>query len=192
MTIEIREIAGTAAFTEFGQLITTYVAWLRAEYASAGDSWFVAEVLDKQDLNAELAGLADVYAPPSGRAFLAYRQGQPVACGAYRRLNNVGLKGLGLNDVGLPGAACCEMKRMFVAPAARGLGAGRSLAQQLMQSARADGYTHMLLDSGKRLSAAHSLYASLGFAPCPAYGGYPAKLQSHLVFMATDLGLATV
>lgn len=73
--------------------------------------------------------------------------GQPVACGALRPLG--------------PGEA--ELKRMYVAPAARRRGVGRQLLAALEQAARERGWTTLLLDTGRRQPEAVALYESAGF-----------------------------
>jgi GNAT superfamily N-acetyltransferase len=44
----------------------------------------------------------------------------------------------------------CEMKRMFVSPAAQGCGAGRALATGLIRAAREQAYAAMYLDTSIR------------------------------------------
>jgi putative acetyltransferase len=110
-----------------------------------------------QNFEAELAALPGDYAAPSGHLVLAYVDGALAGCGALRGLPEVDY------------ANACEMKRLFVRPAFRKFGLGRTLAQALIDEAQRVGYSAMLLDTLDDMEAARELYASLGFEEIPPY-----------------------
>ena len=110
-----------------------------------------------QNFEAELASLPGEYAAPAGQLLLAYVDGRLAGCGAFRPLADADY------------ANACEMKRLFVRDASRGLGLGRTLAQALLDEARREGYSAMLLDTLDDMEAARELYASLGFVEIPPY-----------------------
>ena len=111
-----------------------------------------------QDYAEELAAFPWEYAPPRGRLLVALAGGEPVGMVALRPLAPDG---------------DCEMKRLYVRPAGRGLGAGRALAEALLSEARALGYRRMLLDTLPSMDAAIGLYASLGFREVEPYRENP-------------------
>jgi GNAT superfamily N-acetyltransferase len=92
----------------------------------------------------------------AGGFFVARLDGQPVGCAGYRHL----------------GDRRAEVKRMYTAPAARGLKLGAALLAQLEIAARADGVTTLVLETGTRQTAAIALYEKAGFAACPCWGEY--------------------
>jgi Acetyltransferase (GNAT) family len=70
-----------------------------------------------QNHDAEVAAMSGKYARPTGVLLLAHdAKGTPIAC--------VGLRPIQPED-------CCEMKRVFVTPAGRGMGLGKLLWEEL-------------------------------------------------------------
>ena len=75
------------------------------------------------------------------------------------------------------------MKRLYVVPEARGLGAGRALALALVDEARRLGYVRMRLDTVASMTAANALYRSVGFREIEPYRHSP--LDDALFFELT-------
>lgn len=112
-----------------------------------------------QDFEGEMAALPGKYAPPEGRLYLAWLQGQAVGCGAFYRLEE----------------GICELKRLYVKQEYSGLGIGRALTVRAMEDAKKIGYCALRLDSLHRLKKARKLYESLGFYEIPAYNFSPME-----------------
>ncbi len=65
-----------------------------------------------------------------------------------------------------------EVKSMFTAPAARGLGVADAILRRLIQAAVGEGRPLLRLETGPGLDAAHRLYVRHGFVPCGPFGTY--------------------
>ena len=85
------------------------------------------------------------------------------------------------------GDKICEMKRMFVPEAFRGLGGGRALADRVIADARAAGYERMRLDTSKRQDEAMRLYERSGFRRIAPYYELSDDLRDWLVFFEREL-----
>lgn len=103
--------------------------------------------LDYQGHAAEFASLPGKYAAPDGGLLLAWQAGAVVGCAAWRRVDT----------------ERCELKRVYVRPAARGTGLGRRLVERALMLAGAAGYRRVCLDVLPEFTAARQLYAELGF-----------------------------
>ncbi|KAF2639486.1 acyl-CoA N-acyltransferase [Massarina eburnea CBS 473.64] len=69
--------------------------------------------------------------------------------------------------------AVCELKRLYVAPQARGLGVGKMLLEGAVERARVLGYREMVLDTLVGLEAAVGLYREAGFGETGGYYDNP-------------------
>jgi putative acetyltransferase len=81
-----------------------------------------------------------------------------------------------------------EIKRMYVAPAARGLGIGRRLLQTLEQHAAGLGLDCIRLETGVKQPEAIGLYRAFGYGDIGPFGDY--VLDPLSVFMEKRLTTA--
>jgi GNAT superfamily N-acetyltransferase len=102
------------------------------------------------------------FEPPHGSFFLGYVDDLPVATGAWRRSQ---VEAFGTTET-------CEIKRMYVVPAARGLGHSRRMLARLEESARLAGARALVLETGLKQPEAIALYESSGYVAVPAFGHY--------------------
>lgn len=106
-----------------------------------------------ENMRTDAMRLPGPYVAPLGAIWLARSNDEAVGCVALRPLSD----GTG------------EVKRMYVDSAWRGKGVGRALLETLIAHARALGYHHLRLGTLGDMSAARSLYRSLGFTPIERY-----------------------
>ena len=66
-----------------------------------------------------------------------------------------------------------EIKRMWVAPTARGMGLAKRILAHLEDAARGVGLNAVRLDTNKALPEAHALYRSAGYAEIERYSDNP-------------------
>jgi len=111
-------------------------------------------VLDGPDM--PKAGPAEL-SPPGGSFLVGYADGRAICCGGVKRLPD----------------GTCEIKRMFVAPDARGQGAARALLHALEDDARRLGYAIVRLDTGPDQPHARRLYESEGYVEIANFNANP-------------------
>ena len=167
--VEIVAAKSTPELDAVRQLIRGFVAWHRKTHVDRID--LIDRYFDRAEFEAELAGLPGEYAPPRGELLLAYQDGDPAGCVAMHDL----------------GGGICEMKRMFVPDAFRGLGVGRALADGVIDAARRAGYRAMRLDTSQDQRDAIGLYERIGFRRIPPYYEVPPDLLDWLVFFEKQL-----
>ncbi len=102
---------------------------------------------------------ADPYelTPPNGLLLVAHLRDEPVGCGALKFHEN----------------APAELKRMWVAPRARGLGLGRRLLNTLEHYARQAGVTVLHLETNGTLIEAIEMYRQSGYQEVDAFNDEP-------------------
>jgi putative acetyltransferase len=142
--LTIEQVISGQAVQETRQLFEEYAASLGVD-------------LCFQDFARELETLPGDYAPPAGRLMLARDDGKAAACIALRPIDR----------------EICEMKRLYVRPAFRGSGVGRTLVDHIINEARQAGYRQMRLDSLPSMVPAITLYRQLGFRDIPSYRRNP-------------------
>jgi GNAT superfamily N-acetyltransferase len=95
----------------------------------------------------------DEMVAPHGVFLVGYEDEGPVAIGGLRPLEG---------DV-------CEIKRMYVAPAARSRGVGRALLTALEDAASDLGYKRVRLDAGPQQEHSKRLFAAVGYVEIAPY-----------------------
>lgn len=121
-----------------------------------------------QGFDSELSDLPGDYAGPRGSLLLAHWDGQWVGCCALRPLDS--------SDY----ANACEMKRLYVRSAFRGLGIGRGLAEAILDLARQADYSCVLLDTLDDMESARAMYVDLGFEEIAPYYHNPIAGAHYL------------
>ncbi len=96
--------------------------------------------------------------PPGGVFLVGYDESGAAVCGG------------GVKDLG---EGACEIKRMYVVPAARNAGLGRQLLVALEEAARELGYERARLDTGPDQHGARRMYTGAGYEPIENFNGNP-------------------
>jgi len=147
-TVERLLTAGLVMFTVADPASPEARACMAAYFAELGER-FDGGFDPGASLPATDADLAE----PSGLLLLARLHGEPVGCGALK----------------FHGTEPAELKRMWVANRARGLGLGRRLLAELEDQARRHGATVVRLETNQALTEAITLYRSAGYAEVAAF-----------------------
>ena len=95
--------------------------------------------------------------PPTGLFVIARLDGDAVGCGGLKRVDK----------------ATGEIKRVWTAPAARGMGVARRILRTLEAAARERGLKTLRLDTNRALTEAHALYRSEGYKEVARFNDNP-------------------
>lgn len=117
------------------------------------DSRFDAGFDPSRSISADAGELSE----PAGLLLVVRLRDEPVGCGALK----------------LHGIEPAEVKRMWVAPAARGLGVGRRILTELERHARLRGVRILRLETNRTLSEATGLYRSAGYVEVDRFNDEP-------------------
>jgi DNA-binding MarR family transcriptional regulator/GNAT superfamily N-acetyltransferase len=132
---------------------TPDAGWCIEQYFSELNTRFEAGFDPAKSIPADAHELV----PPRGALLIARLRGRPIGCGALKFH---------------PGAPA-ELKRMWVAPEARGLGLGRRLLLELERHAKQAGTRVVRLETNRTLKEAIQLYRSSGYREVAAFNHEP-------------------
>src|SRR3954451_18817868 len=141
--VEVRSVDPVHA--DARRCVTAYFAELEARSGHSLDPATLA------------AAKPDELRAPRGAMLVAYLRGEAIGCGAVK----------------LHGRGPCEIKRMWVDPAARGLGLGRRLLAELESLAVEHGAHVARIETSRQLPEAIALYRSSGWIEVAAFNDEP-------------------
>ncbi len=127
--------------------------WCIEQYITELNERFEAGWDPSRSISAEPSELT----PPAGLLLVAYLRQEPVGCGALK----------------FHADAPTEVKRMWVAPRARGLGLGRRLLAELERHASEAGGAILRLETNRALTEAITLYRRSGYREVAAFNTEP-------------------
>jgi GNAT superfamily N-acetyltransferase/DNA-binding MarR family transcriptional regulator len=163
---ERQRAALVAAMSEVGRLVQASLVRIAAEDpASPAAQWCFAQYFAELDRRFEsgfdparsIPADARELTPPAGVLLLARVGERPVGCGALK----------------FHAAGPAELKRMWIAPDARGLGLARRLLVELERCAREAGAAVVRLETNRALSEAIALYRRSGYVEVAAFNDEP-------------------
>lgn len=168
-SVTVRAVASDDDLEAVRQLCWDYRAYLEDfsnELKSAVEFAYPADAYQ-----ALMDALPEKHARPKGIIFVAETDGQIIGCGMSHALNH--------QDT--------EIKRVFVRSEARGTGAGKAISRALIEQARNDGFSRILLDTSRQFTGPQKLYEDLGFQRRGRYSELPPGFEDYLVFYEMNL-----
>jgi DNA-binding MarR family transcriptional regulator/GNAT superfamily N-acetyltransferase len=109
------------------------------------------------DAGADDSAHVEDMTPPTGVFVIARLDGDAVGCGGFKRVDK----------------ATGEIKRVWTAPSARGIGIARRMLRTLEAAAREKGLKTLRLDTNRALTEAHALYRSEGYREVARFNDNP-------------------
>lgn len=143
--VEIIHASTPAHIAAVRELFVEYSEWVQVNLCFQG-------------FQQELAELPGKYAPPKGVLLLAVDGNDVFGCVGLRPIDET----------------TCEMKRLYVRPAAQGQHVGERLVNAIIAEGRSLGYRSMRLDTlSDRMGKAISIYRRAGFREIAPYYDNP-------------------
>ncbi len=130
-----------------------YAHYCLREYFAELDRRFAAGFDPARSIPADAGELR----PPAGVLLIALLRAEPIGCGALK----------------FHGKAPTEIKRMWVAESARGLGIGRRLLGELEARAAQHGSRVLRLETNRSLTEAIAMYRSAGYREVDPFNDEP-------------------
>ena len=152
----IKIVDGKPYLDQVKELIQEYTKWLGRD-------------LSFQDLDKELADIAEKYTVPNGELLVDIDDNNVV---------------LGMVAYYQHSEIRCEMKRLYVRPENRGHALGEHLIESIMDHAKVSGYKEIVLDTIEPLQVAIYLYKKHGFTECDPYYHNP---MDDVIYMSKAL-----
>jgi DNA-binding MarR family transcriptional regulator/GNAT superfamily N-acetyltransferase len=155
-----------AAMGEVERLIRAASVKVSAESPATADARFCLSTYFRElatrfesGFDARTGDDADVedMRPPSGLFVIARLNGDAVGCGGLKSVDK----------------ATGEIKRVWTAPSARGMGIARRMLRTLEAAAREKGLKTLRLDTNRALTEAHVLYRSEGYREVARFNDNP-------------------
>jgi DNA-binding MarR family transcriptional regulator/GNAT superfamily N-acetyltransferase len=161
----------TATMVEIGPVEPSHpdAEYCLGEYFAELDRRFDAGYDPERGISAH----PDELRPPAGLMLLARLRSEPVGCGALK----------------FHGHDPTEIKRMWVAGSARGLGLGRRLLEALEEQAAQHGASVVRLETNGTLTEAIAMYRSTGYVEVEAFNDEPYAhhwFEKHLTPLTPD------
>ena len=157
------------------KLFREYHEWNKQEVKEAigGGPTSTADIEAGYNIQAMIADDFEyLHESASGKLLVAHDGGCLLGCVYLRQMS--------------PNAA--EVRRLFVRPPARGQRLGRRLMETLMDTATAEDYERVLLNTGPHTEVAQMLYTDLGFEPTEPYESeIPDAVHDNWHFMELTL-----
>jgi DNA-binding MarR family transcriptional regulator/predicted GNAT family acetyltransferase len=155
-----------AAMGEVERLIRAASIMVAAEAADSADARLCLDAYFRElaarfetgfDVAADDSARVKDMTPPSGLFVIARLESDAVGCGGFKRIDET----------------TGEIKRVWTAPSARGMGVARRVLRTLEAEAREKGLKTLRLDTNRALTEAHALYRSEGYREIARFGDNP-------------------
>lgn len=168
----LQRITTVEAARPCAALARDYMDWLVGRLAELHGVVITRDEVEQ--IHADLRAEAPRLLADPGRLYLGTIDGAPVAIGAILPI--------------APGIG--EVKRVYVDPAARGVGAGRTMVERLIADARLLGFRSLRLETFPFMEAAVALYRRQGFREVGRFAGSEGegyRVSGLELFMELDL-----